>query len=1133
MSGQKRGQPKGKQRRQSRALRDKWAESDRTGVQDFVLMENFKSQDAFLDNLRNRFRANLIYTYIGNVCVSVNPYRDLGIYTNEHVTMYHNVNLYELPPHVFAIADSAYRSMRDELFDQCVLISGESGAGKTEASKKILQFLAANSTNTGKAGAVRDRLLQCNPILEAFGNARTIRNDNSSRFGKYMEVQFDFKGEPLGGRIINYLLEKCRVVYQMPGERNFHIFYMLLRGAEKPLLEKLRLRPDPDSYHATNQGGDSRVDTINDAKEFKDVRQAFKDMAFEDAEVEELLTVVAAVLLIEEIDFEDLGKDESRVSTAEPVEALSALLGIELVKLKDSMTHHTVVARGETLRGNINRDKALYARDALSKSLYDRTFTWLVQRINQSLVSGFKGRTTVMGLLDIYGFEIMKTNSFEQFCINYCNEKLQQLFIELTLKSEQEEYRKEGIQWEPVEYFNNKIICDMVELKHQGIIAVLDEECLRPGEVSDATFLERLDKQFKRHKHYSSHSTADYQSRKAMKRNEFQIMHYAGDVVYCVDGFLDKNNDLLFRDLKMAMSSSTNKIVSSCYPPAELESRKRPLTAGTQFKNSLNALIDILMVKSPSYVRCIKPNHNKSSGQFDDELVTHQVKYLGLMENLRVRRAGFAYRRKFDIFLDRYKCLCPGTWPHFPGSNKDGVIALVEHLKLAKEEYRIGQTKLFIRNPKTLFKIEEMYLLQRHVIATTLQAQVRGFVKRKQFKDMRAAVTMIAKHWRRFAAVRYRKRLKRAYIIIKKAVIRFKKKRDLAKKVIEKFIRGYKNRYKPRCPENAAFLDYVRATWLITLRDNLPVSILDRTWVKKTPPYLEQTSQLLRRMHKLAQAKAYRDTLAPELKRRLAQKLAASELFSGKKENYPNSVSQWFKEDRLEPVPFESHDLKHVFFEMLAKHDDSKRIRYVSQFTKFDRSTYKPRPRVVVVTNKAVYFLVPETFKLKYRLVFEDLVKVSVSNLYDGILVLHTRLADPKDKGDFILHTPYVIEAVMQIVLAAKKVGDVKIEAPITHIRRGGHQSQILFRTEPEISFTKNKAKQLEVCAPALPVPEHYRRFKAKFANNRSRGRNHASNHNSNPFGQPEQSQKQQQRRQAAPINGPGAIGSQPIYQNT
>jgi myosin-1 len=302
-----------------RNLRAKWSEKDTVGVQDLVLLDNYTSFDAVQGNLRGRFDSDLIYTYIGNVCISVNPYRELSIYSPDYIDCYRNVQLYELPPHVFAVSDGAYRSMRDELIDQCVLISGESGAGKTEASKKILQFLAQNSTNTGKAGNIRDRLLQSNPILEAFGNAKTIRNDNSSRFGKYMEVQFDFKGEPLGGRIINYLLEKCRVVVQTPGERNFHIFYMLLCSGNSALLQVLQLSGSADDYRYTSQGDASRVDSIDDRREYGDLMAAFQAMEFAKDEVQDLFHIIASILHLGQIDFEAISTDECKVAKPQPV----------------------------------------------------------------------------------------------------------------------------------------------------------------------------------------------------------------------------------------------------------------------------------------------------------------------------------------------------------------------------------------------------------------------------------------------------------------------------------------------------------------------------------------------------------------------------------------------------------------------------------------------------------------------------------------------------------------------------------------------------------------------------------------------------------------------------------------------
>ena len=1069
--------------------RSLWLETDNNvGVQDFVMLENYEDEDAFIRNLQERFNSRLIYTYIGNVCISVNPYERLDIYEKEFIRMYHNVNLFELPPHVFAVADQAYRSMRDELLDQCILISGESGAGKTEASKKILQFLAANSTDTGKASNIRDRLLQSNPVLEAFGNATTIRNDNSSRFGKYMEVQFDFKGEPLGGRIINYLLEKCRVVNQMPGERNFHAFYMLMAG---PDAAKFQLSAGPDAFHYTMQGKASKVRTWDDAAEYGIMREAMLGMDFGEGETDALFSVVAGVVHLGQLGFEAVGEDASRCDTQVEAAAAEKLFGLPSGALGACLTQHTVVAHGQSITTKLDVDKAYYARDATAKAVYDRIFSWLVRRLNTSLAAeaggGGGGRQTVMGLLDIYGFEIMKTNSFEQLCINYCNEKLQQLFIELTLKSEQEEYRSEGIAWENIEYFNNKIICDLVEERHKGIIAVLDEECLRPGQnKSDATFLAGMDKRLKTHAHYKSHLTADYQARKSLslRRGQFQIKHYAGDVVYTVDGFVDKNNDLLFRDIKAAMGGADNDILKACFPASELESLKRPPTAGHQFKVSLNALVDILMAKTPSYVRCIKPNHNKAKRSFDFELTRHQVKYLGLMENLRVRRAGYAYRRRYDIFLERYKSLCPETWPVYHGEARQGVRLLMEHLGLGNgsdgsDIWRAGTTKVFIRNPKTLFAIEARFEKAKEGLATTIQSRFRGFRRRKDFLQQRAAVTLIAKHWRRVLAVKLRKNLAGAQIMIRLGCLQWIRRRKRACAVISRFVKGWRLRDAPRCADNAGFQDMVRVQWLLDLRRHLPRTVLDRDWAPVVPPYLETTSKLLRRLHKLHQCKRYRDALAkrPKLKTQLVQKLAATELFSGKKANYPNSVSQWYSSDRMEPVRLESHPLRATFEQVLAKHPEDQRIKYAVNVTKFDRKSYRARVYNLVVTNASLYVLHGETMKLNTRLPFSSISDISVSSLFDGIFVVKVAAGTPKNKGDWIFHTPYVIEAVIQLALAARIIAKVHVEKVIEHTRKNGSTGTIVFDTGEESLFVKNKQRQLQVTSVALPVPKHYTEF--------------------------------------------------------
>ncbi|KAG7275111.1 LOW QUALITY PROTEIN: hypothetical protein CRUP_009471 [Coryphaenoides rupestris] len=360
-------------------------------------------------------------------------------------------------------------------------------------------------------------------------------------------------------------------------------------------------------------------------------------------------------------------------------------------------------------------EQASSARDALSKAVYGRTFTWLVNKINDSLAytdDSYKN-SSVIGLLDIYGFEVFQQNSFEQFCINYCNEKLQQLFIELTLKAG---------GWEPVQYFNNKIICDLVEEKFKGIISIL-----------------KLEETVGGHAHFVTHKLADPKTRKVMSREEFRLLHYAGDVNYNVNGFLDKNNDLLFRNLKEVMCMSENKILTQCFNREELTDKKRPDTAATQFKSSLAKLMEILMSKEPSYVRCIKPNDSKQAGRFDEVLIRHQVKYLGLMENLRVRRAGFAYRRRYEIFLQRYKSLCPNTWPNWQGKQSEGVSTLVKHLGYKPEEYKMGRSKIFIRFPKTLFATEDALETRKHSLATKLQSGWKGYRQRCNYQKLRCA----------------------------------------------------------------------------------------------------------------------------------------------------------------------------------------------------------------------------------------------------------------------------------------------------------------------------------------------------------------------------------------------------------
>ncbi|XP_067843859.1 unconventional myosin-Ib isoform X4 [Heptranchias perlo] len=662
-----------------------------------------------------------------------------------------------------------------------------------------MSYVAAVCGKGAEVNQVKEQLLQSNPVLEAFGNAKTMRNDNSSRFGKYMDIEFDFKGDPLGGVISNYLLEKSRVVKQPRDERNFHIFYQLLSGGSEDLLKRLMLERDFNQYNYL--GLDSaKVNGVDDAANFRTVKNAMQIVGFMDDEAESVLEVVAAVLKLGNIEFKPEsrvnGLDESRIQDKNELKEICELLGQDQAVLERAFSFRTVEAKQEKVSTTLNVAQAYYARDALAKNLYNRLFTWLVSRINGSIKAQTKVRKKVMGVLDIYGFEIFENNSFEQFIINYCNEKLQQIFIELTLKEEQEEYIKEGIEWTHIEYFNNAIICELIENNTNGILAMLDEECLRPGTVTDETFLEKLNQICAIHERFESRmsKSSRFLNDTTLPHNCFRIQHYAGKVMYHVEGFVDKNNDLLYRDLSQAMWKTNHVLVKALFPegnPAKM-SLKRPPTAGSQFKASVATLMKNLQTKNPNYIRCIKPNDQKAPRVFSGALVRHQVRYLGLMENVRVRRAGYAFKQPYESCLERYKMLCSQTWPHWRQGARDGVKVLLTELQIPPEEFSYGRSKIFIRNPRTLFELEHLRKHRLEDLATLIQKIYRGWKCRTDFLLMKKSQITISAWTRRHFQ-------RKKYLQLKSKTI-----------LIQSYIRGWKARkllrelkHQKRCEESA------------------------------------------------------------------------------------------------------------------------------------------------------------------------------------------------------------------------------------------------------------------------------------------------------------------------------------------
>ncbi|XP_029915963.1 unconventional myosin-Ih [Myripristis murdjan] len=1009
---------------------------DRVGIQDFVLLDE-TTETAFLSNLKKRFSEDLIYTYIGTLLVSVNPYKELDIYNKKQMDLYMGVNFFELPPHIYALADNAYHTMLTEFNNHFILISGESGAGKTEASKKILQYYAVSCPSTTLLDTVRDKMLMSNPVLEAFGNAKTLKNDNSSRFGKYMDIQFDSQGDAVGGHILNYLLEKSRVVHQNHGERNFHIFYQLVQGGEEDLLHQLGLERDCQHYNYLTQGECAIVSSINDKNDWKTVKNALNVINIDETDINHLFEIIASVLHLGNFHFESNSKGQAILNSNAELRWFSSLLGVNAETLRKGLTFRWIEVKKDEVLSPFTTDHAIYARDALAKAVYGRTFTWLVNKINESMENTNSTRKTVIGLLDIYGFEVFNLNSFEQFCINYCNEKLQQLFIQLTLKSEQEEYEAENIEWEPVQFFNNKIICDLVEERHRGIISILDEECLRPGDATDLTFLERLEEKMGSHPHFVTHRLADKMTRKTLERGDFRLLHYAGEVTYCVVGFLDKNNDLLYRNIKDLMRQSKNAIVRECFSSMDPDSRRRPETVATQFKSSLLKLTEILMAKEAWYVRCLKSNESKQPGKFDEALIRHQVKYLGLMEHLRVRRAGFAYRRRYDVFLQRYKPLCPATWPHWRGEPADGVEVLVQHLGYLPHEYKMGRTKIFIRHARTLFATEDAFERCKHELATRLQAKYKGYKAKGEFKKQKEAATKIETCWRGVQARKERE------------------KRAWAVKVIKKFIKGYMTRGEAKSTDNSEYLAFVRQSYLNRLKDKLPKTVLDKTTWLTPPAVMTETSELLRKIHSRLLVRRYVRGITPQKKAQLQLKVITSNIFKGKKDSYPQSIAQPFEKTRIS-----DQDINVKVLQMIR----NEQIKYSVPVIKYDRNGFKPRPRQLILTQTAAY--VVEEAKIKQRVLYTSLKGISVSNLSDGIIVFHITCEDPKQKGDLVMQCDHLFEFLTKLSAIANKQNAIKVVQGSIKIEiQAGKESAVDFTTGQEPMVYKGKNGHLMVVA--------------------------------------------------------------------
>uniref|UniRef100_A0A452UFU3 Myosin IF n=1 Tax=Ursus maritimus TaxID=29073 RepID=A0A452UFU3_URSMA len=685
-----------------------------SGVDDMVLLPQI-TEDAIVGNLRKRFMDDYIFTYIGSVLISVNPFKQMPYFTDREIDLYQGAAQYENPPHIYALTDNMYRNMLIDCENQCVIISGESGAGKTVAAKYIMGYISKVSGGGEKVQHVKDIILQSNPLLEAFGNAKTVRNNNSSRFGKYFEIQFSRGGEPDGGKISNFLLEKSRVVMQNENERNFHIYYQLLEGASQEQRQNLGLMT-PDYYYYL-QSDTYKVDGTDDRSDFSETLNAMQVIGIPPNVQQLVLQLVAGILHLGNISFCEDG-NYARVESVDLLAFPAYLLGIDSGRLQEKLTSRKMDSRwggrSESIDVTLNVEQAAYTRDALAKGLYARLFDFLVEAINRAMQKPQEEYS--IGVLDIYGFEIFQKNGFEQFCINFVNEKLQQIFIELTLKAEQEEYVQEGIHWTPIQYFNNKVVCDLIENK-----------LVRTGPEDWAS---------------SAGLASPPRPQPLIPPNNVSLQ-----VSYDVNGFCERNRDVLFSDLIELMQTSEQAFLRMLFPEKlDVDKKGRPSTAGSKIKKQANDLVATLKRCTPHYIRCIKPNETKKPRDWEESRVKHQVEYLGLKENIRVRRAGFAYRRQFSKFLQRYAILTPETWPQWRGDERQGVQHLLRAVNMEPDQYQMGSTKVFVKNPESLFLLEEMRERKFDGFARTIQKAWRRHVAVRKYEEMREEASNILLH---------------------------------------------------------------------------------------------------------------------------------------------------------------------------------------------------------------------------------------------------------------------------------------------------------------------------------------------------------------------------------------------------
>ena len=728
---------------------------------------SYLNEPAVLHAIKERYANHNIYTYSGIVLIAANPFAKVDeLYSQDMITKYATAgsNKHELEPHLFAIADEAYSKMINENKNQTIVVSGESGAGKTVSAKYIMRYFASIepevSHNTSSGEQVRmteieEKILATNPILEAFGNAKTTRNDNSSRFGKYLEILFNAKSQIIGARIRTYLLERSRLVFQPEAERNYHVFYQLLAGVPTETREKLHLTQDATGFNYMNQGGnDTTIKDVDDGAEFQKTKEALSMIGFDDKTQDGIFQILAALLHIGNIEIVKTRNDASLSSEEVNLQTACELLGVDSFGFAKWMVKKQITTRSEKIVSNLNHTQALVARDSVAQFLYSALFEMIVDKINTTLNSDTANEDikSFIGVLDIYGFEHFERNSFEQFCINYANEKLQQEFNQHVFKLEQEEYVRENIEWSFIEFNDNQPCIDLIENKI-GILSLLDEESRLPAG-SDETWAEKL------YQSFDKPPTNTVFAKPRFGQTKFVVSHYAHDVTYDVEGFIEKNRDTVsdgqYEVLKATTNETLKHILDSLTEKQELLKEKkaeeaktngpvrrniqRKPTLGSMFKESLVELMQTIESTNVHYIRCIKPNSEKVSWGFDNLLVLSQLRACGILETIRISCAGFPSRWTFAEFIERFYFLSEESeWrPIMENASAEdpALITFTTNVlqKLIEDEqkYQVGKSKIFFKAGMLAY-LEKIRTAKLAKICVVIQKNIRGLHYRREY----------------------------------------------------------------------------------------------------------------------------------------------------------------------------------------------------------------------------------------------------------------------------------------------------------------------------------------------------------------------------------------------------------------